>query len=73
MLLSIMGFIGSGAEFVLRPAGGGVDRSERWRSRRDSLIIKPRHHADGECVVMVVVVDEEEEGRVQQDGGAYNT
>lgn len=57
MLLSIMGFIGLGAEFVLRPAGGGVDRSERWRSRRDSLIIKPCH-TQSECGVMVVVVDE---------------
>ena len=43
VLLSIMGFIGLGAEFVLRPAGGGVDRSERWSSRRDTLIIKPHH------------------------------
>lgn len=45
------------AEFVLRPAGGGVDRSERWRSSRDSLIIKPRR-TESECVVMVVVEDE---------------
>lgn len=57
MLLNIIGFIGLGAEFVLRPAGGGVDRSERWRSRRDRLIINPRH-TETECVVMVVVVDE---------------
>ena len=54
--LSIMGFIGLGAEFVLRPAGGGVDRSQR-RSRRDGRIIKPRR-SEGECVVTVVVVDE---------------
>lgn len=47
-----------GAEFVLRPAGGGVDRSERWRSSRDRVIIKPRH-TQGECVVMVAVVVDE--------------
>lgn len=75
--LSIMGFIGLGAEFVLRPAGGGVDRSQRRRSRRDGRIIKPRR-AEGECVVTVVVEDEfslhvERLGGMVRVRGAYNT
>jgi len=41
VLLSIMGFIGLGPEFVLCPAGGGVDRSKPWRSRTDGLAFKP--------------------------------
>ena len=76
MLLSIMGFIGLGAEFVLRPAGGGDDRSERWRSRRDSLIIKPCH-MESRCVVKVLVVDEfsrhMRRWRKVAGGGAHNT
>ena len=53
MLLSIMGFIGPGPEFVLCPAEGGVDRSERRRSTTDSLIIKP-FLSPGKYAVMVV-------------------
>lgn len=53
VLLSIMGFICLGAEFVLRPAGGGDDRSELCRSRRHGPIIKPCHTESARVVIIL--------------------